>query len=73
MFIKVKCHPSFKKEFFEKREEDSFEIFVKEKPERGEANKRIIEILAEFYNISAKKIRIIKGAKSSSKIFEIHD
>ena len=73
MFIKVKCHPSSKKEFFEKREENSFEIFVKEKPERGEANKKIIQILSEIYGTSTKKLRIIKGAKSPSKIFEIHD
>ncbi|MDD3032535.1 MAG: DUF167 domain-containing protein [Candidatus Pacebacteria bacterium] len=73
MFIKVKCHPSSKKEIFEKKDENSFEIFIKEKPERGEANKKVTEILAEIYGVSHKKLRIIKGAKSPSKIFEIHD
>jgi len=73
MLIKVKCHPSSKKEEFIKKDEDAFDISVKEKPERGEANKRVAEILAESFNVSVKKVRIIKGAKSPSKIFEIHD
>ncbi|MDD4661691.1 MAG: DUF167 domain-containing protein [Candidatus Pacebacteria bacterium] len=73
MLIKVKCHTLSKKELLNKKGEDSFEVFLKEKPERGEANKRIFEILAEHFNISIKKVRLVKGAKSPSKIFEIYD
>jgi len=73
MLIKVKCHPSSKKEIINKKDEDAFEVFLKEKPERGGANKRIFEILANYFNISIKKIKLIKGARSSSKIFEIYE
>ena len=73
MLIKVKCHPSSKKEVLIKKDENAFDISVKEKPERGQANKRVVEILAGSFNVSVKKVRIIKGAKSPSKIFEIHD
>jgi len=73
MLIKVKCHPSSKKELINKKDENSFEIYLREKPERGEANKKIFEILANHFNISQKKIRLIKGARSPNKIFEIHD
>ena len=40
MLIKVKCYPKSKKELLNKKDENSFEIFLKEKPERGGANKR---------------------------------
>jgi len=73
MLIKVKCHPLSKKELVNKKDENSFEIYLREKPERGEANKKIFEILANHFNISQKKIRLIKGARSPNKIFEIHD
>ncbi|MGI6341273.1 MAG: DUF167 domain-containing protein [Minisyncoccales bacterium] len=73
MLIKVKCHPLSKKELLNKKDENSFEIFLKEKPERGEANKRVFEILAEYFNIPVRKIRLVKGSKSPNKIFEIYD
>ncbi|MDD2547973.1 MAG: DUF167 domain-containing protein [Candidatus Pacebacteria bacterium] len=73
MLIKVKCYPKSKKELLNKKDENSFEIFLKEKPERGEANKRIFEILAEYFSISKKRIKLIKGAKTQNKIFEIYD
>ncbi|MGI6297563.1 MAG: DUF167 domain-containing protein [Minisyncoccales bacterium] len=73
MLIKVKCYPKSKKELLNKKDENSFEIFLKEKPERGGANKRIFEILAEYFSISKKRIKLIKGAKTQNKIFEIYD
>lgn len=48
--------------------------FLKEKPERGERQiKEFFEILAEYFNIPIRKIRLVKGSKSPSKIFEIYD
>lgn len=73
MFIKVKAIPSSKKESIIKKKEDSFEIKVKEDPINGDASNRIIEILADYFNIEKKKIRVIKGFKERSKIFEIPD
>ncbi|MFH1451039.1 MAG: DUF167 domain-containing protein [bacterium] len=72
MLIRVKAFPEAKKEQLVEKTKNSFEIKVKEKAERGEANKRIIAVLAAYLNVSASKIRLIKGAKQSSKIFEIH-
>lgn len=71
MFIKVKTHPASKKEEVIKKTEDSFEIKVKEKPERGEANTRVKQILSEYFNVSLGKIILTKGAKQKSKIFNI--
>lgn len=73
MLIKVKCHPKSKKELINKKDADSFEVFVKEKAERGEANERVLEILASYFKISRKKIRLMRGAKTPNKIFEIYE
>lgn len=71
MFIKVKVHPSSKKEEILKKKEDSFEIFVKEKAKEGKANQKLFELLAEYFKIPISKIYLIRGAKARNKIFEL--
>ena len=71
MFIRVKVFPGFKKEEVIEKSENSFEIKIREKPERGEANKRLILVLASHFKVPKSKIRLIKGFKQRTKIFEI--
>ena len=71
MLIKVKVFPNSKKEEIIKKSKDSFEVRVKEKPERGLANKEVTRILSLYFNVSESKIKIIKGFKKRNKIFEI--
>ncbi len=71
MFIKVKVTPGSKKEEVIKKSADSLEVKVKEKPEKGQANKAVILALSEHFNISKEKIRPIRGAKKRNKMFEI--
>jgi len=71
MLIKVKVFPNLKKEEIIKKSEDSFEVRIKEKPERGLANRGVVRILSSFFNISESKIRLIKGFRKRNKIFEI--
>jgi len=71
MLIKVKVFPNSKKEEIFKKSVDSFVIRVKEKPERGEANKAVIGLLSSFLKIPKEKIRIIKGAKQRNKILGV--
>jgi uncharacterized protein (TIGR00251 family) len=70
MLIKVKVFPSSKKEEIIKKSEDSFEVKVKTKAERGNANRKAIKVLASYFGISQSKIRLIKGFKQKNKIFE---
>lgn len=72
MLIKVKVFPEEKREEVIKKSKDSFEIKVKEKPERGEANRKVLEILSLYFQMPAGKIRLIKGAKSRNKIFDVN-
>ncbi|PIS39083.1 MAG: hypothetical protein COT34_00210 [Candidatus Nealsonbacteria bacterium CG08_land_8_20_14_0_20_43_11] len=52
--------------------EDRFEIYTKEKPQKGEANKRAKAVLAAFFNVKEERIRLIKGFQERNKIFEIY-
>lgn len=71
MLIKVKVFPASKEERIIKKKEDSFEVKVKEKPIRGEANKAVIDVLSNFFNIPKNKVKLVKGFKQRNKIFEI--
>jgi len=71
MFIKVKVSPNSKKEEIIRKSEDEFGIKVKEKAEKGKANKRVKEILSEYLNIPQEKLILIRGAKQRNKIFKM--
>ncbi|MDO8570642.1 MAG: DUF167 domain-containing protein [Candidatus Daviesbacteria bacterium] len=52
-------------------QENHFEVFVKEPPLEGRANKRVVELLAEYFKIPQSQIKIIQGFKSKEKVLEI--
>ncbi|OGK33349.1 hypothetical protein A3F57_00995 [Candidatus Roizmanbacteria bacterium RIFCSPHIGHO2_12_FULL_36_11] len=71
MLIKVKVYPQSDENVIIKKSEDSYVIKVKEKAEKGEANRRLKEILAGYFYLPPGKIRLIKGGKKPNIIFEI--
>ena len=71
VYIKVKVQAGAKKEILKQVSENRFEISVKEKAERNMANKRILEMLADFFKLSEGKVRIINGHQSPSKLLVI--
>jgi uncharacterized protein len=46
-------------------------VCVKSKPERGKANKELVERLATYFALSKDRVRIISGLKSTKKLVEI--
>ena len=46
-------------------------ITLKSKPERGKANREMIEKIAEYFRISKDRIYIISGLTSNRKLIEI--
>lgn len=73
MLIKVRVFPKSKKSEIIKKSNNRFEIKVKEKAERGLANKAVFEIISVYFKIPKSRIRLLKGFKSQNKIFEIKD
>lgn len=71
MLIRVRVFPNSKKGEFCKKSGNKFEVKVREKAERGLANKGAIKILSLYFNIPESGIRLIKGFKQSNKIFEV--
>ena len=80
MYIHVLVTAGAKKESFSprhsgtrKKPSDHFTISVKEKAERNMANTRVLELVAEYFNISKNKVRIINGHKHPSKLIIVED
>lgn len=69
--MKVKVFAGAKKREVVARGEDSFEVRVKEKAERGMANKAARNALAVYFDVSETSVKLIKGGKQPNKIFKI--
>ncbi len=69
MYLKVTVFPDFKKELIERTGTDSFKMYIREEASRGQANKKVIKVLQEFF--PNKQIRIVTGATSTKKLIEI--
>lgn len=71
MLIKVKVKPNSRESSVKMLEADRFLVCVKSKAERGEANKETAALLADHLVIPESKLRLKKGRRERSKIFEI--
>lgn len=71
MLIKLKVKADAKKDTIKASTTDHFEISVKTAAKNNLANKRAIELLAEYLGVPENKIRIIKGHTTPSKIVDV--
>lgn len=69
--VKVRVKAGAKKERILEQDTDTYIIDVREKPERGEANKRVRELLGEALGVPPGRLRLTKGARSPSKIYSL--
>ncbi len=73
MKIKVKVKPNAKKNEVKKIEEGFYEVRVTVVPEKGKANKKVIELLSKELKVPKSRIKLVRGETSKEKIFEIED
>lgn len=71
MYVRVRAVPSSKRERVIILEDKELTIHVKEPAERNLANRRIIEILGEHFHVPTKRIQMLSGFRSPTKIFSI--
>ena len=71
MLIKIKVTSEAKKDGIVKKSNDSYQVNVREKAERGMTNQKVKQILAIYFKVAEGKIRLIKGGKKPNKIFDI--
>lgn len=66
--LRVKVHPDASKDRVERRGPDAYELWVKAPPEQGRANVAALAILGREPELASRRLRIIKGLTSPSKI-----
>jgi uncharacterized protein YggU (UPF0235/DUF167 family) len=71
MYIHATVKAGMKRESLEKLKEGYFAVSVRQKAERNEANARVMELLADHFNVAVGKIRIVNGHRSPSKLILI--
>ena len=71
MYVRVLVHPGAKKERILQESETEYTITVREKAERNQANRRIVEIIANEFNVEENRIRMVSGHRSQRKIISI--
>ena len=71
MYVRVLVHPGSKKELILQESESEYTISVREKAERNEANRRVIAIISNEFNVEESRIRIISGHRSMRKMISI--
>ena len=71
MKIKVKAHINSRNEKIILNKDENLDIYIREKPIEGKANKKIIEVLSAYFKVKKNQILLISGEKSKNKMFEI--
>jgi Uncharacterized conserved protein len=69
IFLKVKLKASQTKVV--KIDKTHYQVYVTQPPEKGKANKQIIKLLADYFDVSLSKINIIAGEKGKEKVVEL--
>lgn len=67
----MKVTAGAKRESLEKKSEDHFEVSIREKAERNEANTRVLELVAEHFKVPKNKVRIVNGHHHPSKLLVV--
>ncbi len=71
MRIKVKVIPGAPKAQVMVISKEELKVKVVSPPDKGKANRELIELLAGHYGVAKSYIRIIRGETSRNKIVEI--
>ena len=68
MKLHINLHPNSSQEKIEKKSENEYEVWIKEKPVDNKANIELARILKKYFK---KEVKIVSGFTSRKKIVEI--
>ncbi len=68
--INIRVIPRAKRNLV-KIEPDRLKVYITAPPQDGKANKLLVEVLAEHFQVKKKQVRLLRGEKSQDKIVEI--
>jgi len=72
MIIQISVKPNSKQLKLEKIGDNTYKAWLTVVPEKGKANKQLIELLSEFFAINKSRIKIKAGLTSREKLIEIN-
>lgn len=73
MYVFVKVIAEAKIDKVESLKPGRFVIYVKAKREKGEANKKVLALLANTLKVPVKSITMINGHKQQAKMFFVRE
>lgn len=71
MKLFVKAHPKAKKPRLVKKDESHYEVWVREVPEDGRANRAILEALSEELSVPKSALSVVSGQTSRTKVIAV--
>jgi uncharacterized protein len=72
MIIKITAHANNKKDAVEIDMFEQIHVYTKARPQEGEANKAIVEILAKHFSVPKSSVQIIKGLTGKIKTCDVN-
>lgn len=71
MFVSVTVRAGARKRAVEALPDGSLKIWTNIAPEKGRANKDVVDMLSEYMDIPKSRILLVKGETSAKKVFKI--
>jgi uncharacterized protein YggU (UPF0235/DUF167 family) len=71
LLLRLKVHAAARQDRIDARGPAAYEAWVRAKPEGGKANAAVLALLARQLGVEAKRLRIVKGAASPSKLVTV--
>ena len=71
MIVNVRATPNSKSARVVRVDEATLEVKVDAKALGGAANKRLVEILADYFGVPKSRVVILKGAGSRDKVLSV--
>lgn len=74
MYIRVKVQPKSRESgIVDVMEDGTIKVRVKAAPEKGKANKEVIEVLAKEYGVKKSEVEIVGGKVDQIKLIKINE
>jgi hypothetical protein len=73
MRIEIKIKPGKKTAKVIKQDFASYEVWVKSPPIKGAANRELLKVLSDYFNVKVYDLRIVSGLTSPMKIIEMSE
>ncbi|MFB0566354.1 MAG: DUF167 domain-containing protein [Candidatus Aminicenantaceae bacterium] len=71
IYLNVKVYPRSRKQEIVEENSGELKIKVHSPPSKGEANRKVIEIIASHFGLPSSRVKIIRGQKSQRKLISL--